>query len=176
MGMTAEARQYASGALFELDELTRRRQRPTQSSTDGDGDETTSVVVEHVMLSYNWDHQSVIKRINAALKARDYAVWIDIEKMQGSTVEAMADAVEGAACVVYGISRPYKESVNCRLEAQYAFQRKKDLVPLFMEEGYNPDGWLGMLLGVRLWCLAYSRGFIDCVHLSETFSDYCRLL
>jgi hypothetical protein len=59
--------------------------------------------------------------------------------------------VEDAAAMVYGISRAYKESANCRLEAQYAYQREKEMVPLMMEEGYRADGWLGMLLGVRLW-------------------------
>ena len=114
------------------------------------------------MLSYNWGHQDVIKRINTALKARDYTVWIDVERMQGSTVEAMAEAVEGAAVVCYGISRAYKQSVNCRLEAQYAFQREKDMVPMMMEDGYRPDGWLGMFLGVRLW-----YGFIGATLDSE---------
>ena len=104
-----------------------------------------------MMLSYNWGHQKIIKRINTALKARGYAVWIDIEKMQGSTVEVMADAVEGAAVMCYGISRAYKESANCRLEAQYAYQRQKEMVPLMVEEGYCADGWLGMLLGTRVW-------------------------
>ena len=38
-------------------------------------------------------------RVNTALKARGYGIWIDIEKMQGNTVEAMSEAVEGAAVV-----------------------------------------------------------------------------
>ena len=114
------------------------------------------------MLSYNWGHQDVIKRINQALKARSYNIWIDIEKMQGSTVEAMADAVEGAAVMCYGISVAYKESTNCRMEAQYAFQQQADMVPLMMQEGYSPKGWLGMLLGVRLW-----YGFYGTVLASE---------
>ena len=64
----------------------------------------------------------------------------------------MADAVEDAAVVCYGVSGAYKESANCRLEAQYeTFQQQKDMVPLMMEEGYRPNGWLGMILGVRLW-------------------------
>jgi hypothetical protein len=25
------------------------------------------------------------------------------------------------------------------------------MVPLMMVDGYRPNGWLGMLLGVRLW-------------------------
>ena len=48
-------------------------------------------------------------------------MWIDIEKMQSLTVEAMSAAVEDAAVVCYGISLAYKESKNCRMEAQYAF-------------------------------------------------------
>ena len=69
-----------------------------------------------------------IKRLNIALKKRDYDVWIDVEKMQGSTVEVMAGAVEGAAVMCYGISQAYKESANCRLEAQYAYQQQLDMV------------------------------------------------
>ena len=42
--------------------------------------------------------------MHRSLVSRGYTVWIDIEKMQGSTVEAMASAVEGAAVLVYGIS------------------------------------------------------------------------
>ena len=63
----------------------------------------------------------------------------------------MADAVEGAAVMCYGISQAYKESTNCRMEAQYAFQQQKDMVPLMMVEGYSANGWLGMMLGVRMW-------------------------
>ena len=65
---------------------------------------------------------------------------------------ADAAAVEGAAAMLYGISRAYKESANCRLEAQYAYQQQVDMLPLMMEEGYHPNGWLGMLVGVRLGC------------------------
>ena len=51
----------------------------------------------------------------------------------------------------YGISQAYKESTNCRLEAQYAFQQEVDMIPLMMREDYKAKGWLGMLLGVRLY-------------------------
>ena len=103
------------------------------------------------MLSYNWDHQATIKRVNASLQARGYTVWIDIEKMQGSTVEVMSAAVEDCAVMCYGISQAYKESASCRLEAQYAYQQQKEMIPLMLEEGYHANGWLGMLLGVRMW-------------------------
>jgi hypothetical protein len=99
-----------------------------------------------------------------------------VEKMQGSTVEAMADAVEGAAAMCYGVSRAYKESANCRLEAQYAYQREKDMVPLMVEEGYRADGWLGMLLGTRLYYVLYGSTVSSEAAFEGKMEELCREL
>ena len=61
-------------------------------------------------------------------------------------------AIDSASVVLYGISAAYKVSANCRLEANYAHQQKKRMLPMMLQEGYNPTGWLGMFLGTRLWC------------------------
>ena len=107
------------------------------------------------MMSYNWDHQDVNLRVVGSLQSRGYLVWIDTEQMKGSTVDTMALAVEGSAVVLIGVSRAYKESSNCRMEAQYAFQKKKAIVPLKLTDGYEADGWLGLLLGTSLWYPLY---------------------
>ena len=36
-------------------------------------------------------------------------------------------------------------------EAEYAYQRRKRMIPLMMERSYSPDGWLGIILGSKLW-------------------------
>ena len=36
-------------------------------------------------------------------------------------------------------------------EAEYAFQQRKEVIPLLMQPGYVPDGWLGALVGARLY-------------------------
>eukprot|EP01047_Picozoa_sp_COSAG01_P129822 COSAG01_NODE_59323_length_301_cov_0.396040_1_plen_64_part_10 len=59
-----------------------------------------------------------------SLQSRWYFVWVDTEQMKGATVDTMALAVEGSAAVLLGVSRAYKESSNCRMEAQYALQKK----------------------------------------------------
>lgn len=46
-------------------------------------------------------------------------VWIDIERMGGSTLTAMAEAVENAAIVLVCMSEKYKQSPNCRLGKCY---------------------------------------------------------
>ena len=42
----------------------------------------------------------------------------------------MSEAVEECAVMCYGISKAYKESTNCRMEAQYAHQQEKDMVKI----------------------------------------------
>ena len=63
----------------------------------------------------------------------------------------MALAGGGGAAVMIGVSSADKGSANCRMEAQYALQKKKPLVPLMLVEGYEADGWLGLLLGTSMW-------------------------
>ncbi len=36
-------------------------------------------------------------------------------------------------------------------EANYAYKLKRPIIPLLMEEGYDPDGWLGIILGTKLY-------------------------
>ena len=47
------------------------------------------------MLSYQWDAQGTIHRVNESLMARGYLTWFDLTNMKGSTMDAMSDAIEG---------------------------------------------------------------------------------
>ena len=93
------------------------------------------------MLSYQWDAQGTIHRGNESLMARGYLTWFDLTNMKGSTMDAMSDAIEGADVMLYGVSLRYKESANCRLEANYAHQQELDMIPLMMQQEYKPQGW-----------------------------------
>ena len=52
----------------------------------------------------------------------------------------MSEAVDGAECFLFCFSLAYKESGNCRLEANYAHQQELDMIPLKMERGFQPRG------------------------------------
>jgi phosphopantothenate-cysteine ligase len=77
------------------------------------------------MASRGWDHQDVTLCAVAPMQSRGYLVRADTEHMKGASVDTMALAVEGSAAVLIGVSCAYKESSNCRMEAQYALQKKK---------------------------------------------------
>lgn len=49
------------------------------------------------------------------------------------------------------MSRKYKESANCRLEGEYAFRRRKVIIPLMMQPQYDADGWLGAIVGTKIY-------------------------
>eukprot|EP01047_Picozoa_sp_COSAG01_P029104 COSAG01_NODE_1986_length_8712_cov_118.329618_9_plen_109_part_00 len=55
-------------------------------------------------------------------------------------MDAMSDAIDMAEVVLYGVSLAYKESANCRLEANYAHQQEKEMIPLMMQKQYNVKG------------------------------------
>ncbi|KAL8606719.1 hypothetical protein ACOMHN_018753 [Nucella lapillus] len=105
----------------------------------------------HVMISYQWSNQKVIMEICNSLRSRGFHVWMDVDNISGSTLQAMAEAVEKAEAVLMCMSSRYKDSPNCRTEAEYAFQLMRPIIPLLMERSYQPDGWLGILKGSKLF-------------------------
>ena len=149
-----------NGALAILNELQRSKDPNVQKAAAGAlweiGDKTTranenEASGNHVMISYQWENQKVLIEVKNKLQALGYRVWMDLEQMGGSTLEAMAKAVENASVVLICVSQKYKQSPNCRSEAEYAYQLRKDIIPLMMQRDYTPDGWLGIILGTRLW-------------------------
>jgi len=108
---------------------------------------------KYVMISYSWAQKETVRQFAEEVKKRGFRIWLDVDMMAGDTVEAMAEAVENASAVIMCVSKAYKESHNCRLEAMYANQLKKHIIPLMVseEQQYRPDGWLGLLMGVKLY-------------------------
>ena len=146
-----ELQKAAAGALWEIEGKKARN----------NADKTEGTTGNHVMISYLWDAQEVLVKVKKKLQASGYRVWMDLERMGGSTLEAMAKAVENAAVILVCVSERYKESPNCRSEAEYAYQLKKDIIPLKMQRNYTADGWLGMLVGPKLWIDFHCKRDID---------------
>ena len=134
-----EVQKAAAGALWEIEGKTARHLERIASTRN------------HVMISYQWDSQEVLVEVKNRLQASGYKVWMDLEQMKGSTLDAMAEAVENASVVLVCVSRRYKESQNCRSEATYAYDLKKDIIPLMMERNYKGDGWLGIIVTGKMW-------------------------
>ncbi len=120
------------------------------------------------MISYNWGNQPVVKRLAKSLQSLGYKIWLDIEQMEGSTLEAsncilifidikiipnfffsVATAIEQSYLVLICVSQKYKDSPNCRLEGEYCMNRKVPFIPLMMQKGYKADGWYFSFLNMH---------------------------
>ncbi len=158
------AKKHTSLILFQLEDRAKRKAEAAaaaaaaaqlQSAVDSGADEEPG----QVMLSYCWGQvdsstgkfpvQEKVLRMKRALEDRGYQTWMDVENMAGSTLGAMADAVEESDAIMIVMTKLYKESDACRMEADYSFQLKKNIVCCKAEADYTPDGWLGMILGSR---------------------------
>ncbi len=124
---------------------------------------------KHVMLSYCWAaKKELVVELATTLKAKGVDVWRDEEGSQcvpamiGSTGDCMASAIEHSHTIIICVSRAYKSSANCRMEANYAKGMQKrgkvQLVFVMMEQDYTTssspeyvDGWLGLMMGDELW-------------------------
>eukprot|EP01048_Picozoa_sp_COSAG05_P017397 COSAG05_NODE_2363_length_3174_cov_2.055935_3_plen_681_part_00 len=108
---TPEAKLCAHGALLALmdhDDHHRRHQhqhqhhhhqqqqlQPRNSGSSpaskldsgGDGGGGGGGGLHHVMLSYEWTYQELVKRVVLQLQSRGYRVWFDLECMKGSTID-----------------------------------------------------------------------------------------
>jgi len=135
------------GALFNFGVREEKKIDPAANGQDANAEKPPG----HIMISYNWSHKPLALFLNEQLKARGYRVWIDVESMAGDAVEAMAEAVEGSTAVLWIATSAYKQSANCQLEAKYSNKLRKPIVPIMAEPGYRPDGWLGLIIGDKLY-------------------------
>ncbi|XP_066300443.1 uncharacterized protein [Branchiostoma lanceolatum] len=133
-------KEVCAGALWEINGGGHDRS-PTKTAAAGG----------HVMISYQWDVQPKMLVVKERLTEAGYRVWMDVDQMGGDILEAMAEAVEGAAVVLTCMTEKYKDSPNCRTEAEYTHKLRKDIVPLRLQPRYDPDGWLGALVGTKLY-------------------------
>ncbi|XP_072051274.1 uncharacterized protein [Amphiura filiformis] len=114
-----------------------------------------------IMISYQWDSQDRVLQIRDKLSAAGYEVWMDVTNMKGDILHAMAQGVENSTAILMCMSEKYKESRSCRSEATYAYKLGKTIVPLLLEPGYQPDGWLGILQGMDLYYEFHSSELLE---------------
>jgi len=103
------------------------------------------------MISYSWSQKERMRQLAFFLKEKGFKIWLDIEQMEGSILEKMSEAVEEAKVMIIGLSSHYKESQACRTEAEYAYRLKKEVIFVMAEDNFTPKGWLGAMLGNKLW-------------------------
>ncbi|CAK8680829.1 unnamed protein product [Clavelina lepadiformis] len=146
----------------KLKEIINRNQPPrnvqtklSRGTTQSPGSDLTVSGDEeqkHIMISYNWaDSKQLAHKINDELCKAKYKVWIDKNEMHGPVFGKMAEAVENADLFLMFATKHYMTSENCQMEAAYAKDLKKTIIPIKVEQGYKPNNWLGLFCAKELY-------------------------
>lgn len=106
---------------------------------------------KHVMISYNWGNQELAKQIEEAISNSGFPTWMDINGgMEDDIMDSMAEAVEGASCMIALMSEKYNQSKNCSREFKYAEDKCVPIIPI-MTEQFERTGWLALLTAGALY-------------------------
>ncbi|KAA0190475.1 TIR domain [Fasciolopsis buskii] len=152
-GWSNDCQLVAKGILWTLGTSTSglTNQQPQTIEEMMAEDRRHHKLIGHVMISYQHSTKPIMLKVRDELKRRGYDVWMDVDYMRGSFVDAMADAIENAAALVLGVSQSFKNSPHCRQEVRYAYKLGVPLYPLQLEPDFTADGWLGLVLATIIY-------------------------
>ncbi len=106
-----------------------------------------------VMISYAHDNNPFCDKIlNELEEYQDlFEVWVDRNHCSSSEDlwEKIARAIKQSNLVICLLSQDYFNSKSCRKEASFAIQRRKTIIPVYIDEPGDCD-WLGMLFIIFL--------------------------
>ena len=136
---SGSTKKFCRGILWMMDDNSNKTDISKSMNTQAISIEGN----KHIMISYNRESRELCTKIKNELEKMNYKVWIDVDNIHGSSLESMALAIENSMCVLMCMTEKYKQSPNCRAEAEYAFNLHKPIIPLIMQKDYQPSGWLG---------------------------------
>jgi len=101
-----------------------------------------------IIISYCQDDKKFPYEIyNRLIASNFYRISFDKDNIHSSNPRAMATAIEQSTIVIMCFSTKYRHSYACRLEAEYAKKRQRPIIPVKIDSGYNPTGWLEEMIG-----------------------------
>ena len=98
-----------------------------------------------VMISYCHDDKTICVQVYDELIRNGFHVWDNFNETHEDVIDVMISTIEQTRTIIICMSKQYKLSNYCRAEAQYAFKRNLKIIPVLIEDSYQPGGWLSFI-------------------------------
>ena len=122
---------------------------------------------QHVFISYCCEERELCLKIKSDLIKRNYKVLMDqvghVKNTQKINLQQISNRIEDCLCILMCVSDQYKESVHCRAEVEYGFSLNKPLIPLIMQSDFKSSGWLGIIMGTKIFVNFTKYDYDECI-------------
>ena len=122
---------------------------------------------QHVFISYCCEDRELCLKIKSDLMKLNYKVLMDqvghVKNTQKINLQQISNRIEDCLCILMCVSDQYKESVHCRAEVEYGFSLNKPLIPLIMQSDFKSSGWLGIIMGTKIFVNFTKYEYDECI-------------
>lgn len=112
--------EYCKGIIWNIETKNNvnRTQTPVSTATaeKSKDNEDPGEKQHQIMISYNSANRDMCLNIKKELEALGFKIWIDVENIHGSSLEAMALAIENSDCILICMTEKYKVRYLCILK------------------------------------------------------------
>ena len=132
-----------------------------------DSKSKAQVKVKQYMISFHSSKKALCEKIQAELeKSPNVKVVLNLCNSLKSNIDTSIKTIEKSECVLLGVCERYRVDENAQAEATYAYNTRKHIVPLIMQEGFeHVDGWMSPVLKDRV-CIDFTGDFEEaCANL-----------
>ncbi len=101
------------------------------------------------MISYCLNDKEFVGKLNYELKKARFSTKFDESNTcisAVSTNDSKSSTISSCAVIIICLSEAYKNSLRCQSEALYAFNLKKPLLLVRVQENFTLDGWLSKIM------------------------------
>lgn len=93
----------------------------------------------------------LVQKVRDALHEHGIPTWFDMDDITDKNIDSMTRGIVNAKVVLLCFSQSYKSSYYCKQEALYANKKGKMMVPVRVQDKYNPSNdWLDFIVGDNL--------------------------
>ena len=141
-----------------------------------------------VFITYTWKKDTLGRNMNTRILqlsdglrcTGDVETWIDQECMNGTLTQAMCDGIDNCDIVLVCVTRAYidkcnkKDNDNCKLELNYAYERKggKRMLPIVLEEDCSLQNTWNGPVGAYL----NKHVYIPCITSAQMFNNIPKIM
>ena len=101
----------------------------------------------NILISYKKNKDfSLCVRIKEKLELSGFSIVFSENDVL--SLEEITKPVEMCQCMIMCITEKYRQSINCQLEAKYAYKLNKKIIPIIMQSDVH--GWLDAMIDEKL--------------------------